>query len=162
MRKNLIYEGKTIPHYLVDPSGKIYTAQGEELTQFQSYNGYMRVKLSKGVNRGMYLVHRLVAMTFLENPNDYPVVHHKDADRCNNSVDNLEWCNNSHNQMERFRGSVGTKAKPVIQLTMAGEFVKEWITPVKVFRELGIHPQNISKVCRGLRKQAGGFRWKYK
>ena len=162
MRKTLIYEGKTIPHYLVDPSGKIYTAEGHELTQFQSNTGYMRVKLSKGVNRGMYSVHRLVAMTFIENPNNYPVVHHKDTNRGNNSVDNLEWCNNSYNQKERFKDCVGTKAKPVIQLTLSGDFIREWSTPKEVFRELGIQSQNISKVCKGRRNHAGGFKWRYK
>ena len=162
MRKILIYEGKPIPYYLVDSCGKIFTEQGDELTQFQSNNGYMRVKLSKGVNRGMYLVHRLVAMTFIENSNGYPVVHHRDTNRGNNSVDNLEWCNNSYNQKERFVGCVGTKAKPVIQLTLAGDYIREWESPVVAYRALGIQAQNISKVCRGLRHRAGGYRWRYK
>ena len=162
MRTYLIYDGKVITHYLIDTEGKVYTEQGDELTAFQSVNGYLRVKLSKGVKRGMYLVHRLVAMTFIDNPNNYPIVHHKDENRSNNSISNLEWCNNSYNQKQRFKNRIGTKAKPVIQLTLDGEVIKEWDTPREVYKELGIQSQNISKVCLGLRNQAGGYKWKYK
>ena len=162
VRDYLTVQGNINTNYLIDTEGNVYTADGKPLTQFQSHNGYMRVKLSKGIERKMYLVHRLVADTFLENPYNYPIVHHKDGNRENNSVSNLEWCNNSHNQKERFIGIRGTKAKPVLQFTLSGEFVKEWETPKEVFEQTGIQSQNISKVCKGIRRQAGGYVWAYK
>lgn len=161
MIKNLIYEGKENKNYLISDDGRIFNSDGHEMTQFKTNAGYMRVKLSRGIKRGMYLVHRLVAMTFIDNPNEYPIINHKDNDRCNNDVKNLEWCNNSYNQKQRFKSCKGTKARLVAQITLDGKFVRLWNTPKDVFNSLGIQAQNISKVCRGERKQAGGYKWVY-
>lgn len=59
--------------------------------------GYKRVMLYKDGERERYLVHRLVAMTFIPNPDDLPQVNHKDEDKSNNNVNNLEWCTGEYN-----------------------------------------------------------------
>lgn len=59
--------------------------------------GYLRVKLCFGINK-RFLVHRLVAMTYIPNPNNLPQINHKDGNKQNNSVTNLEWCNNDYNR----------------------------------------------------------------
>ena len=72
------------------------------------YHGYYRVHLSVNGERKHYLVHRLVAEAFIPNPNNLPCVNHKDEDKTNNSVDNLEWCdvayNNAYNGLHSRRG----------------------------------------------------------
>ncbi len=60
-------------------------------------NGYKRVSLHKNNKQKNYFVHRLVAMTFIPNPNNLPLVNHKDENKTNNSVDNLEWCTQKYN-----------------------------------------------------------------
>lgn len=60
-------------------------------------NGYLQVHLAKNGKRKAYYIHRLVAKHFIPNPNNYTQVNHKDKNPSNNSVDNLEWCNNSYN-----------------------------------------------------------------
>ena len=60
-------------------------------------NGYLQVRLSKNGNQKKYYVHRLVAQTFIPNPDNLPQVNHKDYDKTNNCVSNLEWCDNSYN-----------------------------------------------------------------
>lgn len=59
--------------------------------------GYKRVLLQNNGKKKNYLVHRLVAKTFISNPNDYPIINHKDENPSNNFVDNLEWCNSQYN-----------------------------------------------------------------
>ena len=134
------------------------------MTNHLMNNGYERVKLSVGVKRGMYLVHRIVAETYIENPNEYPIVNHLNSVRNDNRVENLEWTSNSKNQLQRFRenGHKGTKRKPVKQIDPSTrEVIKVWESPIDVTRSVGIAYQNISKVCRGHRRTAGGFSWEY-
>lgn len=77
--------------------------------------GYYRVSLGNCHGRHMCSIHRLVAEAFIPNPNNYPCVNHKDENKLNNAVDNLEWCTHAYNSrfgtaIERTRGkTVGKK-----------------------------------------------------
>lgn len=64
--------------------------------------GYLRCALSKNNKLATFKVHRLVASAFIDNPNNLPQVNHKDGDKRNNNVGNLEWCNNSQNQLHAY------------------------------------------------------------
>lgn len=66
-------------------------------------DGYKQVNLSKNGKCTTYKVHRLVALTFIPNPNNYPVINHIDGNKQNNKVDNLEWCTRSENDLHAFR-----------------------------------------------------------
>lgn len=70
--------------------------------------GYIQIGLTKDRKRSFPLVHRVVAETFIPNPNGYPEVNHLDGDKKNNSVDNLAWCSKSQN----MRHAVDTGLKP--------------------------------------------------
>jgi len=74
-------------------------------------SGYYRVTLSKNNKIKNYSVHRLVALTFIPNPNNLPQVNHKDEDKSNNSVSNLEWCSASYNC------KYGTRTKRIAEKT---------------------------------------------
>lgn len=67
------------------------------LKQTFNFRGYLKVGLSKDNKTKHVFVHRLVAGAFIDNPNNYPQVNHKDEDKTNNCVDNLEWCTNLYN-----------------------------------------------------------------
>lgn len=64
--------------------------------------GYERIRIYENRNKfKTYQVHKLVAEVFLPNPNNYPIINHKDFNRSNNQVDNLEWCTYSYNRLYR-------------------------------------------------------------
>lgn len=132
------------------------------LKQSVNNGGYKYVWLHKDGYKKIFKIHRLVAIAFLENPHNYRCINHKDENRQNNVVDNLEWCNHSYNNSYGSRGDKFRKAvgKVVLQYTLDGEFVKEWICMREAQRGTGI--RGIDMVCNGKRKTAGGYIWKYK
>lgn len=77
------------------------------LKPYISTKGYKRVNLSKNNKKKEVPVHRLVAMAFIENPNNYPQINHKDENKFNNNVDNLEWCTCKYNN------NYGTKSQRI-------------------------------------------------
>lgn len=128
--------------------------------------GYDTVGLCRNGSREWFLVHRLVALTFIPNPNNYPVVHHIDENKSNNHITNLEWCTYHYNNTygDRLVGwgdKVRVKlSKAVLQYTMDGEFVKRWDAMIDAEREGGFRQGNISNCCRGTAKSHKGFIWK--
>ena len=122
--------------------------------------GYLQVNLWKNGEMKTYRVHRLVAKTFIPNPNNLQEINHKDENKENNSVLNLEWCDRKYNINYGTRNQ--RVSKPVIQYTKSGEFVKEWKSGIDVQRNLGYHQQYISECCNGRYKSAYGFIWRFK
>lgn len=97
---------KVIPHsngnYFVSDNGDVYTRprrgqNGGKLKQRLNNNGYSYVELRINKKKKKGLIHRLVAMAFLDNPDNKPCVNHKDGNKQNNSIENLEWCTYSEN-----------------------------------------------------------------
>lgn len=134
------------------------------LKQSVDRSGYLVVCLHKEKVRHIAKVHRLVALAFLENPNNYRCVNHKDEDKTNNNVNNLEYCTHSYNNNYGTRNERVMKAncKRVVQYTKSGIFIAEWNGTRDAQRNTGVHSCNISLVCKGVRKTSGGFIWKYK
>ena len=127
-----------------------------------SNRGYYRVHLSnKGVK--VFSVHRLVAQAFIKNPNDYKEVNHIDGNKTNNHFNNLEWCTRSQNEKHAYSNGLAksTKRKKIKQYDLNGNFIKEWDYIILIEKELGISQGNIINVCKGKRKTAGNFIWKY-
>lgn len=142
--------------------------------------GYQRVHLCKDGKRKLFRVHRLVAMAFIPNPNNYTEVNHIDECKTNNHVDNLEWCTDEYNSNYGTRNERLSKAlrgenspmfgkfgkdcpnsKQVIQLTLDGEVVRKWDCITDVKRELGINHSHIGSCCSGKRKTSNGYKWCY-
>lgn len=73
------------------------TVKGQLLSPAKTRDGYLKVSLSKNHKRYYFKVHRLVAITFIPNPNNYPCVNHIDENKLNNKIDNLEWCTIKYN-----------------------------------------------------------------
>lgn len=110
-----------------------------------------------------YLIHKLVAETFIENPNDYKYINHKDNNTKNNKIENLEWCTQSYNiQYAYDKGNkIPPHMKAVNQYSLSGKFIKTWNSLSEAGRELNIYSTNIGKVCKGKRNQTGGYKWAY-
>ena len=138
--------------------------------------GYQFVCLCKDGKQKLFYVHRLVAMAFIPNPNNYTEINHKDECKINNRIDNLEWCNRKYNcnygtRNERHSGENhplygkfgkdNHLSKQIIQLTLDGEVIKNWDCIMDIKRELGYHQSNISNCCKGRHKSAYNYKWAY-
>ena len=127
--------------------------------------GYLRVILCKDRKGKGHSVHRLVAATFLPNPDGLPQVDHIDEDKTNNRVENLEWCDCAHNinhgtHNERI-ASARLNNPRISKRVRCVETGKVYPSQSEVARQTGIAKSNISAACRGKYKTAGGFHWEY-
>lgn len=95
--------------YRITEDGRVFGKYGKELIGHIDRCGYHEVLLQEHGIGKWYLVHRLVAITFIPNPNDLPFINHKDGNKLNNSVDNLEWCTRSQNAKHSFENRLQSR-----------------------------------------------------
>lgn len=93
---------RSIDRLVKNKKGGYRKVEGKNLSLRKTTNGYMQVDLYKNGKQFTIKVHRLVAMAFIPNPNDLPVVNHKDTIRHNNYLDNLEWVTYSENNLYAY------------------------------------------------------------
>jgi hypothetical protein len=177
------YEG----HYQISNHGRVksldriaYNGQsdhllkGRILSSRKSMAGYNTVQLWKNNKGKIQLVHRLLAIHFILNPNPeiFDQVNHLDGNRANNNLSNLEWANNSTNQLHRY-SVLGKKCahkgqynlakfrpRPIMQLTKEGVLVKTYPSISEAKRQ-GFEPRNISLCLRGKVNSHKNYQWKY-
>lgn len=141
-----------------------------ELKQDITHDGYCRVTLNAGNISKHFAVHRLVALAFIPNPSNLPEINHKDEDTRNNHVDNLEWCSRKYNanfgtlpQREKsWSTNHPSKSKPVIQLSVNGDFIAEFPSINEAVRQTSVSERGIGRCCMGKAATSGGYKWKYK
>jgi len=137
-----------------------YVRKGRILKQRDNGHGYLYVmfgKDGKAVNKS---VHRLVAKTFLPNPNNLPQINHKDCNPSNNYASNLEWCTGEYNmQYKEKYGKSAAEALgcPVYAINLETQEKLWFESQMKAGRELGINFRNICDVLKGRQKTAKGF-----
>ena len=146
----------------------LHTWRTQVMKPKMSSNGYLYVVLCKDGEQKQYRVHRLVTEAFLLNPDNLPQVNHKDENKANNAVTNLEWCtakNNCNHGTRNARVSTamtnGKLSKPVQQLSLDGVLVALWPSLHEAWRQTAITCQSISGCCKGKYRTAGGYVWKY-
>lgn len=127
------------------------------LTPAVGNHGYKVVVLNKNGIRKQVLIHRLVAEAFIPNPNNYREVNHKDGNKLNNDVSNLEFCTYSENLKHAYKNNL-RKTKKYICV----ETGKEYSSTIEIEKLTGISRQHITQCCKGTRKTTGGYHWKYK
>ena len=145
--------------YLISDKGQIFNRKtGKYLKPAVGKNGYYHLTLAYGEKTDV-MVHRLVAKAFVPNPEKHTVVNHIDENKLNNSADNLEWCTTKYNV--NYGNAPNARKSQVICTDKKGN-TKEYDSIKEAAELLGIKYQGISRVCRGLRKTCGGFKWRYK
>ena len=165
-------EKENYSNYLIFEDGQIYSKKSKKfLHPFKKTSGYYAINLYDNFGKNkMFFIHRLIAELFIPNPNNYTDVNHKDENKQNNNINNLEWCNKSYNEnygSKKIR-ELETKTqtnkinghKKIRQFDLNGNFIKDWDSLTEASNNLKICIGNISSVINGKRNQAGGYIWK--
>lgn len=155
------------PNYAVEANGIVWNIKKHKIMKQHTYHGYKYVNLSNGGATKPVSVHRLVAKAYIQNPNNYPCVNHKDEIKSNNNVENLEWCtyqyNNHYGVGKPTERAANARKRKVSQYTKSGELLRTYESACEAQRETTIKQSNISKCClkRKYFESAGGFIWKF-
>lgn len=161
------------PGYKVSDDGRVWTEKRQRwLKNHTVRDGYLQVGMCNNGKLYMRYVHRLVAEAFIPHHGKDQEVNHKDEDKTNNAVSNLEWCDRRYNVHYGTRDKRATDkikcieqeryGKTVIQLTLDGIEVGRFNSSQEAARQTGFCQGGISNVCRGERHRYKGYIWKYK
>lgn len=125
--------------------------------------GYVYSHLCKNGKHRNVKVHRAVAEAFIPNPDNKPEVNHKDENKSNNCVGNLEWATKKENANYGTKNerSAQKSGKTVVQFDMEGNRIHTWPSSMAIERALGFRASNIRACCIGIAKSAYGFVWKH-
>ena len=182
--RTAIYDGETYEDFEVSNLGRILslnyknTGKSELLEPSETTCGYLVVNLCKNEKRKTCLVHRLIAETFLENPENKPCINHKiqgkEGKKINMVIFNedgtidkerttIEWVTYKENNDYGTRNERAAKArsKTVLQLSLSGELIREWPSTKECGRN-GFNQSAVAACCRGEKPQYKGFLWMYK
>ena len=177
--------------YRVSNYGQVWSNRRQRLLkQEKNRLGYMIVFLSSNNKRKAFCVHRLVAIAFIPNPNSYREINHKDENKGNNYVDNLEWCTRTYNVnygtgrqragihisesmrgrtipmevrqkiADKVRGNTNRRKK-LHMYDYDGNYIKSFATTYDAMYETGINRCNISACCNGRLRHAGKYMCRY-
>lgn len=146
------------PNYIVTKDGKIYSISHKKYISQRDNAGYQYITLynNTGISKDFSL-HYLVATLYIANPNNFPMVNHKNHNRNDNRIENLEWVTYSEN-MIHFGKKNG---KSVIKLDKFDNIIEIYNTLKEASEKNNITTLNITNVCKEKQKTAGGFKWKY-
>lgn len=162
--------------YIIFSDGKIYSKISHKFIKARlNCKGYYIVTLKKVNGKKDFLLHRLLAEAFIPNPENKPCIDHIDCDRTNNSINNLRWVTYRENNLNpithkrlahgnSMRGKFGKEhhlSKKVLCFNRSGRFITEYEGVHDASRKTGINRGDIGSCCRGQRKTAGDFIWKY-
>ena len=174
-----ILEGR----YAVDTKGNVFSLRNSHSKQRETPlklkyrrcpGGYLSVRLFDGCNYVAWRVHRLVADTYIPNPNDLPQVNHINGDKDDNRVSNLEWLSPGDNVAHAYvlglkkapRSRLGQfnelhpGSRPIRQLSLSGELLQVFPSIQEAGRK-GFHMSNVVSALKGRLRTSQGFRWEY-
>lgn len=167
--KSFGYEG-----YKISDDGRLWSEKTQKfLKPHLDKYGYIIYTISIDGKPITMTAHKMVALAFIPNPNNLPQINHKDENKINNKVENLEWCtseynNNygSHNQnMSETKKEKGSTGKPVAMYDKnTGELLKTFVSASEAVRYVnGKAPGNILKCCEHKKwyKTAYGYKWEF-
>lgn len=125
--------------------------------------GYKTVILYKNKEKRTYRVHRIIAEAFVPNPNNFPIINHKNEIKSDNRAENLEWCDARYNINYSRHGEKysGTRPKRIYQKDKNGNVIKEWESICEAARVLGLCKSSISNCCRGKIDSYKSYIWEF-
>lgn len=159
---------KSLARKLKAKNNKKRTLVEKIIKNVDNGHGYFTATLSKNNQIKKHYIHRLVAEAFISNPNNYPCINHKNEDKTDNRVENLEWCTDKYNANYGLRNQKMTDkkiqkyGKAVIQYDMEGNFIKEYESLSLIQKEFGFCSNAISNCCKGKTKKSYGYKWSFR
>ena len=184
-----IYKGEIYDNYQVSNLGRLInlnyrrTGKAKLMEPYEKGRKYLQVSLYKNGKEDWIYVHQLIAETFLPNPENKPCINHKiegdegkkinmvffnEDGSINKEKSTIEWAtyeenNNYGTRNERIfeKTTNGKLSKPVLQLSLTGELIREYPS-IKEAERNGFNHCNICQCCNGKQKTHKGFRWMYK
>lgn len=172
---------RSLPHVVTQKAkyGIIYYKREGRILKPSMTKGYYRLSLSKDGKQYNKQIHRLVAEAFIPNPENLPVVNHKDENPLNNTVENLEWCTVQYNSnygtaiarkrtklvgrpktKEHLRKIAESLSFKVGQFDLEGNLINVWSSAREAGRN-GFDQSHVSACCRGVKQTHKGYRWQY-
>lgn len=146
------YEGL----YGVTSCGRVYSYRRKRFLNPQDNgNGYLKVVLYKDGKGKQHYLHRLVAEAYLDNPNDYPQINHKDENKTNNCINNLEFCTIAYN------ANYGTRNERIAKKIICIETGEKFNSLTEAAKAINRSVVTISNHLRGRKKTCAGLHWAY-
>lgn len=146
------YEGL----YAITSCGKVWSYRSQKfLKPRNDKDGYLLVNLSNNGQRKTFKVHRLVADAYIPNKEEKETVNHKDENKQNNCVNNLEWLTRTENNL------YGTRIERTKKKVYCIELDKEYNSITEAAREFNLSMGNLSSCLKGRQKTFGGYHWRY-
>ena len=149
------YEGL----YQVSNFGQVKRVSKNKIIKPWKTKGYLQVRLSKHGKTNSFLLHRLVAICFIENKNNLPCINHKDENKLNNNVNNLEWCDYKYNNNygTRLKKFIKSRSIPIKCYNRQGKFIKSYKSVSQAAFDTGYSITYISLCCKGKRRSSKYF-----
>lgn len=156
--------------YSVSSDGKVYSRYGKELKQRDNGHGYLYVQICGDAGKRKEYVHRLVAHAFIANPENKKCVNHKDGDKANNCVSNLEWCTHEENirhaaevlgVLTQYQSANSKRKRAVFSISTNEKTVTQYESIRKAAAVLGVSKSGIISVLKGRQKTCAGLHWGY-
>ena len=160
IQANQFGEVRTLDRYVTCKNGVKRFVKGHVLKQCKIRGGYLCVSTRVNGRHINLQVHRIIASCFLPNPDNLPEVNHKDCNRTNNNVSNLEWCTRQYNITYKEKYGISAAevlGRPVFAVNLATLKVLHFESQHEAGRQLEVDQSNITKVLKGRYKTAGNF-----
>lgn len=128
-------------------------------------DGYLQITLHKDKKATKFLVHRLIAEIFIENKQNLKEINHKDENKQNNNISNLEWCSRKYNvnygeaNKKRRYKLLNKRGKKIAQYDKKGNLLNMFLSLSQATRDTKVNKAHISECCNKYRKTAGGYKW---
>ena len=162
--------------YEISNLGRIKNIQTNRILKMTNqYGNYFSIILYDKTHKRNAKIHREVAQAFIPNPNNYPCINHKDLNKQNNCVDNLEWCTYSYNTKDAIKKGANTmsgfnrynkekahkKYGYIYQYDLSMKYINKYYSPLEASKATGVCHRNILQVINHQegRVQAGGYIW---
>lgn len=157
LKENEVYISGTDWKYTVDTDGQVYSVRyGRYLTHYKNTGGYMKVDFC---SKSFY-VHRLVGIAFIDNPENLPEINHKNGNKADNSIENLEWITAEDNIRHALLNGY-FQGRGVNQIDSEGKVIAKYSRISEASRATGVYATSIVRCAKGKMKTSGGYRWEY-